>query len=224
MRIYLASALVLAACSQAKAPVDDDFSSFSEQDVKSDHSATMKIVASISYGTASPWFSYTRTPRYRAVTFTGTGGDRVDIWVRSSNGGDAVAWLLDRNFRVVAFNDDADATQLDSHIMATLPPGPSSTHYIVIRDYDLLPASFIVQLHGNAAGPTCTFDWECAGIATADGKVPLCNNETHVCELVAIEDIVCGGFLPPNPHECPAGYVCVTDPLTMGAPGHCEPE
>ncbi len=225
MRTYLASALVFAACTQAKTPVDDDFSALSGQDDKSDvFSHRMKVVGSLSYGTASPWTRYTRTPRYRAVTFTGTGEDRVDAWVRSSDGGDAVAWLLDKNFRVLAANDDADETTYDAHLSLTLPPGPSAKHYIVWRDYDLRPADFIVQLEGAGAGPSCTLDSQCVGIAIADGKVPLCNNETHVCERVAIEDIVCGGFLPPNPHQCPAGYTCVTPPLTLDAPGHCEPE
>ncbi len=222
MRIFLASALILTACSDAKAPVDDDFTSFENQDVKSDSfSYRMKILGSVSYGAASPWAAYTKTPRYRAVKFTGKGGDQLDAWVRSYDGGDAVAWVLDRSFRVLASNDDADATTYDSHLVLTLPPGPSDVHYIAYRDYDLLPAHFSVQLAPNGAGPGCTLDSECVGIALADGKVPQCNNETHVCERVAIDDIQCEGFLPPNIHHCPTGYSCVRPPLTMGAPGHC---
>ncbi len=223
MRTCLAFALLVSACSTEKQPVDDDFSELANQDIKSDSfSYRMKIVAGIGYGHASAWVNYTKTPRYRAVTFTGAGGDKVDAWVRSNNGGDAVGWILDKGFRVLASNDDADASTLDAHLSLTLPPGPSQKHYIVFRDYDLLSARFIVQLAGTSSGASCTLDSECVGIAIADGKVAQCNNDTHVCERVAIEDIVCGGFLPPNMHACPAGYTCVTPPLTMDAPGYCS--
>ncbi len=222
MRILLASTLICFACSDAKAPVNDDFASFENQDVKSDSfSYRMKILGSVNYGAASPWAAYTKTPRYRAVKFTGKGGDRLDAWVRSYDDGDAVAWVLDRTFHVLASNDDADTTTYDSHLVVTLPPGPSAVHYIVYRDYDLLAAHFSVQLAPNTAGPACTLDSECVGIAIADGKVPQCNNDTHVCERVAIGDILCEGLLPPNIHHCPTGFACVTPPLTMDAPGQC---
>ena len=225
MRAYLAFVFFFVGCSEAKTPLAEDFSSFEGQDVKSDSfSYRMKIVNPLSYGYTSAAISYTKNPRYLAVPFTGTGGDRIDAWVRSSNGGDAVAWILDKGFHVLASNDDADETTFDAHLAVTLPAGPVSKHYIVFRDYDLLSARFSVQLEGSAAGPSCVLDSECVGIAIADGKVPLCNNDTHVCQRVAIEDIVCGGFLPPNMHQCPSGYTCVTPPLTMGAPGHCSPE
>lgn len=226
MRLPLASLVLVTACSQApKQPVHEDFSSLDGQDEKSDvFSHRMRVIASLQFGMASPWLSYSSTPRYRAVKFQAAGGDKVDVWVRSNDGGDAVAWLLDNRFRTLAVSDDAEPGLLDSHIVTTLPAGPRATHYIVYRDYDVLPATFSVQLAGGPNAPECTLDSECAGIALADGKVPLCNNETRVCERVAIEDIVCGGFLPPNPHQCPPGYTCITPPLTLDAPGRCEPE
>ncbi len=192
-------------------------------DEKSDvFSQRMKLLGAVDYGTASGWFQYTNVPRYRAVSFQGTGGDHVDVWVRSYDGGDAVAWLVDNQFHVIAANDDADVTTYDAHISTTLPPGPKAKRYVIVRDYDLLSASFIVQLQGGPSGATCTLDSDCDGIALADGKVPQCNNDTHLCERVAIEDIQCEGFLPPNIHRCPTGYACVHEPLTMDAPGICQ--
>lgn len=65
--------------------------------------------------------------------------------------GDAVAWLLNDTFDVVASNDDADATTSDSHITAAL--GRDGTHYIVFRDYDLASHYFTVTVAlGQARG------------------------------------------------------------------------
>jgi hypothetical protein len=50
----------------------------------------------------------------------------LSIWVRSSDGGDAVAWLLDAKYHVLASNDDADDSTLDSHLTYDLPAGGAS--------------------------------------------------------------------------------------------------
>src|SRR5206468_4203302 len=98
------------------------------------------------YGDSSDSLRYTRSPRYRAYKFGGYEGDRVDVWVRSHDGGDAVTWVLDNRFNVLASNDDADDKTYDSHVVATLPASDSITHYVVYRDYALSPAHFAVEL------------------------------------------------------------------------------
>jgi hypothetical protein len=40
-----------------------------------------------------------------------------------------------------------------------------------------------------------------------DTRVAECNNATHACEMVKIEDIHCKGFML-NSHQCPTGYQC----------------
>ena len=98
----------------------------------------------------SSTISYAKTPkRYRAIKFSGAEGDSIEAWVRSSNGGDAVAWVLDNDFKILAMNDDADKTTLDAHIRLTLPANPSATHYVVLRDYALRSAKFTVKLQGS---------------------------------------------------------------------------
>lgn len=126
--------LVAAAGCGAKPPVDDSFADVG--DAKSDaFSKKMTIVATLpSSGQAAP-FVYTPKPRYRAVQLAGKQGQALDAWVRSTDGGDAVAWLLDGKFRTLASNDDADDTTTDSHLTATLPH--AGTYYIVLRDYSL---------------------------------------------------------------------------------------
>src|SRR5262245_15711176 len=118
--IVLASLLVAAGCGQAKNPVED-LSELAGIDVKSaSFSRRMLLVGSLSYGETSADVQYRNPPRYRAFKFGGQKGDKVDIHVRSTNGGDSVAWLTNNAFSVIASNDDSDGT-LDSHIQATLP-------------------------------------------------------------------------------------------------------
>ena len=219
MRNYLlASLLIVTACTDAKAPVDDDFSPLAGMDTKSDtFSYRMKIAGSLSYGQTQT-VAYTKTPRYRAVKFAGNAGDQVDAWVRSTDG-DAVAWLLDNSFHIVASNDDADDTTLDAHLTATLPASTSATHYIVFRDYQLTSSHFAITLAGAAAA-TCHVDADCGTTVVPTGAVAECNASTQTCESVAIPEIRCGGFIM-NSHQCPAGFACHVGPPNPDVPGHC---
>ena len=155
--LALAALATAAGCAQEKEPVGDEFTNLAgteapaDSDGKADvfwSTAGWRIVGSLEYGQTSSLVSYTRNPRYRVFKFAGAAGDKVDVWVRSSNGGDAVAWVLNDSFQVQGYNDDAPGT-LDSHVVTTLRgntrPG-IVTYYIVFRDYDLARASFRVSL------------------------------------------------------------------------------
>lgn len=174
----LVGSLVLAACAQGKGPVDDDFSALG-QDVKSDaFSSKMKIVGSLDYGQTSATVRYTKSPKYRAFKFGGNAGDVVDVWVRSTHG-DAVAWVLDNDFHVVASNDDADTTTLDAHVHATLPANASITHYVVFRDYGYATHDFTVALAGTSDWAACATDADCTAVPTGgccpDGSLTAVN-------------------------------------------------
>src|SRR5213076_1731287 len=91
-------------------------------------------------------------------------GDRVDFWVRSNNGGDAVAWLLDGSFNVLAQNDDANDSTLDSHVVMTLGASDKATHYIIYRDYSLTSAKFSVDLAVLPYSTVCATDADCAAV------------------------------------------------------------
>jgi hypothetical protein len=52
-----------------------------------------------------------------------------------------------------------------------------------------------------------------------DTRLAECNNNTHQCEMVAIDAIQCGGFVV-NHHACPAGYDC-TGATNPDLPGNC---
>jgi len=91
--------------------------------------------------------SYTPTPRYRAVVFHATGGEYVDLWVRSPDGsGDAVAYLLDFQHKVIAKNDDASAGTVDSHIHVDALPPSNGFYTIYFRDYYGHHAHFAITI------------------------------------------------------------------------------
>src|SRR5438045_348201 len=107
MKTTLACLLLAAGCSGAKTAPSDSFDDLATIDQKSDaFSSRMKIVGSIAPGQTSHLLRYTKTPRYRALTLDATGPGTLDFWIRSSDGGDAVAWLLDGSYHVLAHNDD----------------------------------------------------------------------------------------------------------------------
>jgi len=217
MRLFLAS-LLLAACAQSgKTAVSDDFSGL---DAKADSfSYRMKIVGSLDMGTTSASTKYTHTPRYRAFKIAGHEGDLVDVWVRSSDGGDAVAWVLDNGFHVLASNDDADATTLDSHVTVTLPANASATHYIVFRDYYTDTAHFTVEL-SQPYNTACQTDADCvavdAGGCCPDGtKVAVASDATAQYAAFAA--------CTQPPQVCPQHVVLETRVAQCNfATNHCE--
>ncbi len=254
-------ALAPACAEEAKTPVTDDFSELTGLDEKSDSfSAQMVNLGTLTYGQTSASKLYRKSPKYRAYKFDGVAGDKIDISVRSSDG-DSVAWLVDKSFKVIAFNDDADNTTYDSHITATLPPSSSTTHWIIYRDYSYATAHFTVELRGPSWNTSCQIDADCVAVSRGgccpnglhdavsvgaesdyaaahactitphpicplavilDRRVAQCNFASHQCEMVAPEDIRCGGFTA-HPHQCPADYRCQL-PISMpDVPGSCVP-
>ncbi len=155
-----------------KAPISEDFSDLANLDEKSDaFSYRMKSLGGLDYGQTSATVRYTSSPRFRSYKFAGGKGDKIDVRVRSTDGGDAVAWLLDNAFNVVADNDDAAEGGLDSHIQATLPgnTNPSiKSYYIVYRDYDLQAHRFNVTLNAEVAPAAdffaCNTDTDCVAV------------------------------------------------------------
>jgi hypothetical protein len=107
--------------------------------------AEVRVVGSMRAG-ESPVVAYTRTPRFRAVSFQAAGGSVVDVTV-SGVRLDAVAWLADERFDVHAFNDDADAGTRDAALHLTLPGDAAvKTWYVILREYWGRSGSFTVGL------------------------------------------------------------------------------
>lgn len=147
--------LLLGACGSEKSEPTDRFDELTALDTKSDaFSKKMKVVGTIATGQTSAAVSYTKTPRYRAFQLTTKGVATLDFTVRSTDGGDAVAWLLGSDWKVLAKNDDADDTTLDSHVTYDLPAG-GATYYIVFRDYSLARHHFVVEVGPLTVKPSC---------------------------------------------------------------------
>jgi hypothetical protein len=161
----LVAMLCGAGCGAQKAMPEESFGDLADLDEKSDSfSYRMSIAGTIKAG-ESRWTRYTARPRFRAYRFAGTKGDRVDVWVRARND-DAVAWLTDSRFDVIASNDDADGTTLDAHLTATLRW--TGTHFIIFRTYDVVPATFDVSLSVEAEKPdyrACRADGDCIKVS-----------------------------------------------------------
>ncbi|MBX3225910.1 MAG: hypothetical protein KIT84_29965 [Labilithrix sp.] len=96
-------------------------------------------------------------PRRSAWTFTARGGDQLTVWVRSPVG-DAVAFLTDAQWNVLAYNDDAEPGTHDARIRFVVPPSvaPNTTFRVVFEDYQLLPAMFTTSVDVRPS-VTCSY-------------------------------------------------------------------
>lgn len=101
---------------------------------------------------------YYNPPRYRSFGFDAKGGDDITVDVKSAEG-DAVAYITDSSYNVLAFNDDYGGS-LDSKVRYKVPAYAAAGSYrIVFRDYDLLDATFTVKLAiASTQTTTCAYD------------------------------------------------------------------
>jgi len=108
-------------------------------------SGQMVVIGTLLHGQPSGLVGYFNPPRYRAFRFAAAQNDRLDIWVGCEDG-DAVAWVLDTNYRTLAWNDDAHVGTTDSHIVLTIP-STQPVFYLVFREYNCQFSHFRVELN-----------------------------------------------------------------------------
>ena len=89
-------------------------------------------------------------------------------------------------------------------------------------DNGWLAAVKLEQIDAYYAANACTDqNFMCPQYVANDTRVAECNTSTKACELVAIADIKCKGFIA-NAHQCPSGYQCQLNPQFGGdIPGSC---
>src|SRR5207302_1638529 len=104
------------------------------------------------------------TPAYRAFAFTAAAGDEVDIWVKSTDGGDALAWLVDAKSTTLAKNNDAAPDTKDARIHTTLKS--AGTYDIAFRDLYDDDATFVVSLRlvGTVTNAYQASGGDCSGV------------------------------------------------------------
>ncbi|MFO0672208.1 MAG: hypothetical protein U0235_21715 [Polyangiaceae bacterium] len=147
--------LAPAACAPAASSTDES----SEAELRA--LSASEILGTLTYGQTSDPVDYSSTPLYRAFKFQGTAGDQVEAWVRSTDGGDARAWLVTSTFKNVVSNDNASGSTLDAKLSTTL--NATGTYYIVFRDKKNEDATFTVSL-AKLGAPACDPEEEdCAG-------------------------------------------------------------
>lgn len=120
---FAALFLVVAACAFSQ--------SFSPDDVK--------IAGDLKYGDTSAPVEYSATPKYYALVFNGNSGDRIEVSV-TAEGHRAEVAIADPTLKQLASGT--------TNVTTVLPDrGPDlDTYYIVFRDSEAKPASFVVQL------------------------------------------------------------------------------
>ena len=145
----------LAGCSSSTATPKDNIDSY-ESELRL---VTPRYVGEIANGETKTNYYY-NPPRFRAFGFTAKGGDEITADVKSVNG-DAMGWITTSVYDVLASNDDASPSTLDSKVVYKIPAGTPSTSYrIVFRDYDLLNATFSVSLSVASTAVTCSYNGE----------------------------------------------------------------
>lgn len=198
------SAVAVTACSSA----DPASATSGEKIEATDEASTsfglakVKIAGSLSYGQTSSATAYSKTPLYRAFKFAGNAGDEIEVSVKSPDG-DPVTWILDNDWHTVAKNDDASASDTNSHIKVKLPANASATHYIVVRDYWKDPMSFTVQLKGTPAdfASGCTTDADCVKVDKAccsnygSTAIVAGNEAAYKASLACAANPICPKFL-----------------------------
>ncbi len=184
--LLVCSALVaLVGCVVTVGPGGEEFGWLTGQNVDSqaEFQRRIQVLGPIAFGQTSTVVTYHDAPRYRAFSIAAQPGDPIDLWVRSPNG-NAVAWLLDARFQILARNDDANRGTRDAHIATTVPAGAPVNWYIVFREAHFRDATFTVTLAAKPAPPvnflTCTIDSDCVAVSIGgccpSGKKAAVNN------------------------------------------------
>lgn len=142
----LSTALAASGFGCSVGPADDEL-----EEVDSEESAlaalpAAAIVGNVQFGDGFRKVAYQKTPRYRALRFTGSKGDTIKVRIRSNTAGTkSIGWLLGANFRtIMQVEGDAITRTDDTYFEATLTD--TATYYVALREASLKDASFGVQV------------------------------------------------------------------------------
>ncbi len=141
-----------------------------------------EIVGELTYGATQPIVysgieSYQNPPEYRAWRIAGKAGNQLEIHVYTSSSANLMAWLVDEQFKNLAFNDDASLENKNPLIQYTLPK--TGIYYIVLREHQFLFTDY--QIKVRWLNPDC-IDKCTLGALRCDGKaVQSCKKEADGC-------------------------------------------
>lgn len=213
----LPAALALTACDATVKPdVEEDVSELAVEQKADTLAGKVAIVGSLVYGQTSDPVPYKNPPKFRAFKFAGDKGDKVTVTVRSTDGGDAVAWILNDSFQVLGYNDDATDGSLDAVAEATLGGNKHPdirTYYVVFRDYGLRKRSFTVELQGVPVYTQCNVDSDCQKVGLG------CCGLTFTAIRAGMEDAYHAALGCDETPICPAVMPQLTDDVPQ-----CNPD
>jgi hypothetical protein len=104
------------------------------------------VLGFLAYGETSAPVVTSGVVRVRGFAFEGAAGDRVTVDLRSSDGGDATAWLFAADGRLLAHDHGGDGTA-DAHLEVTL--AGAGVHTILFVDAAYRRRTFTVELQGG---------------------------------------------------------------------------
>jgi hypothetical protein len=136
--------------------------------------------------------SYSSAPGYRSYGFDAKGGDQIDVRIDSHDGGDAIGYITDASYNVLASSKDAGA---GATITYAVPAGqPSRPFRVAFRDERTLEAGLDVTLSVHGTGPAvCSYAGQSYGKGDKFQAVDGCN--TCTCGpggAVTCSSLVCG--------------------------------
>jgi hypothetical protein len=154
---------------------------------------------------------YRATPIYRSYGFSAKGGDEITVDVKSEDG-DAVVWLTDSRYKVLATNDDATESSFDAHVTYQIPDGLAARSYrIVFREYWKDEANFDVTLGVKSAPATCSYD----GQTYQPGDTFNANDSCNTCSCAESGETVC------TKAACVCNPATEADRTYVGTPEQC---
>ena len=120
-----------------------------------------------------------------------------------------------------AWTDDAQSS--DEAVSATYSCAKDSD-CVAISKGGCCPEGWNVAVNKHhvksyEASHVCNEETICPLYVIDDTRVAECNTSKGKCEMVAPDDIKCGGFTT-NPHACPKGWVCEANHIP-DIPGDC---
>ena len=163
--LVCAAAIALAGCGVESAAPEADAAAAARAAIASGQG----LVGWLAYGETSAPVSTSGFIRFRAFLFEGEAGDQVTVDVRSTNGGDAQAWLIGPDFEVLAYNDDGADGSPDAHLELALTD--SGVHLILLRDAQFRRRTFTVELQGgppDSSSLAIGFTWSDSRLVTFD--------------------------------------------------------
>jgi hypothetical protein len=154
---------------------------------------------------------YKAPPNYRSFGISAKGGDQITADIKSEDG-DAIGWITDTSYNVLANNDDASDSTFDSEVVYNVPAGqPARSYRIVFREYGMAEANFDVTVSVKSAPATCSYNGQTYQVGDNFPATDTCNT----CSCSADGQAAC------TKKACTCNPATETNRTYVGTPEQC---